>query len=369
MASSGKPLVLLFEDDKKKGDEFAKGFEAALRPKFAFQRYDLYLQPDKIDVPYEDLLAQKLSETKFRDLALIVSDRDISRSGRYPGLSEAAVCKAAAELGIPVCVYASGKSDDVLERQRSGGDGRIVLDAKNMMSTVPVIAQGMLDVRERLAKILSKTSKSQPAGSAALLAKVLEMSDATDHLALYARGDQKMIAQLLPERRKHPARTAAHKDVDESKRVATALGVWLYDSVLRFPGLILDRLAASSFLGIDFKSMERPEVRSTFASAEYKGPFFDDAEPMWWRHLLVEILGKAGVEMGRDAVKVKAGGPIRPCVCSVDKRSPAGFVCVVTRAAVCEVHSVGQISWLPRGADLARVRRDVFDEIGPWIGT
>lgn len=371
MAQSTRPIVLLFEDDETKGTKLETELRAALKPAFTLLRYDLHIEEVKIEEPYEDFLARRLSDSEYRNLALIVTDRDISLTPRYPGLSEAAVCKAAAELGVPVCVYASGKSDDVLERQRSGGDGRIVLDAKTMSVSVPVIADGMLQVRACLKKILADPRKNQPKGSAALLAKVLNMADASDHLALYARGDQKMVAQLLPERRMASKTKPAGSKGPESKRVATALGVWLYDSVLRFPGLILDQLAAGSLLGIDPNSMKRPEVRKTFVTAEYKGPFSSDTEPRWWRHQLVELMAKQGVELGcgRQMVKVKDGAPpIRPCICSYDKKSPAGFVCVVTRTAVCEAHSVGQISWLPRGADLARVRQDEYDKIGPWIG-
>jgi hypothetical protein len=105
-----------------------------------------------------------------------------------------------------------------------------------------------------------------------------------------------------------------------------------------------------------------------FAAALYHGPFADPRDPRWWRHRLVELLHDSGVADGRSLVKKATGTAPMPCKCAVDQKSPAGFVCVMTNDPVCEDHSVAQISWLPRGADLARVRRDVFDEVGPWIG-
>lgn len=364
MAQSKQPIVLLFEDDQQaKGAGIENGLRKALRPIFRLVRFDLQSSTTK-KVPYEDFLVERLSTPDYSSLSLIVSDRDISRSG-YPGLSEAAVGKAAARLGVPICVYASGKQDDVFERQRTGGDGRILLDPKTMTATVPVIARGMLDVRERLQKVMKGGTKSWPRGAAALLAKMLEADQATEHLALYARGDQRMIAEFLHERTKGAKRNKALDD----KRMATALGVWLFDSVLRFPGLVLDQLAAGSFLGIDPDSMTSADVRRTFKKAEYVGPFFSNDAPRWWRYKLVEQMAEGGVTDGRALVKSKAKGGVPRCVCGVDGKAPAGAVCVVTRTPVCEAHSVGQISWLPRGADLARVQRKIFDEIAPWIGT
>lgn len=367
MAHSNLPVVVLFEDDQRaKGKGIEDRLRAALEPTFKLVRFNLQGSPAK-SIPYEDLLVESLSSNAFKNLALIVSDRDISMSG-YPGLSEAAVGKAAARLGIPICVYASGKSDDIFERQRTGGDGRIVLDPKTMSRTVPAIARGMVEVREKLEKIINGSAKNRPRGAAALLACILETAQATEHLALYARGDQRMIAELLHERPQASKQSGWNKALEE-KRMATALGVWLFDSVLRFPGLVLDSLAAGSFLGIAPERMNSPEVVHTFKASEYNGPFASADEPRWWRFKLVEQMAVGKVNEGRDLVKTKSRGGLPRAVCAVDGRSPAGAVCIVTRTAVCDEHSVGQISWLPRGADLSRVQKKIFDEIAPWIGT
>ena len=71
---------------------------------------------------YEDRLRDVLSEKRFGNLALVVTDRDLSGLDDYPGLSEATVSKVATERAVAVCIYAAGKDASLLERHKSGGD-------------------------------------------------------------------------------------------------------------------------------------------------------------------------------------------------------------------------------------------------------
>lgn len=313
--------------------------------------------------PYEDRIAALFSTPQFSEIALFATDRDLSRSTQLPGLSEAAVSKAAALLGVPVCVYSAGADDSVLQRQRSGGDGRIVLDSSNlkrMAHRIYVLATGFEALRRDLDSIVSSKTKN-PNGPAMLLAMALSKPDAAPHIALYVSGDQRMIAEVMP------ASPADSIDAVQRKRINTALGTWLCDSVLRFPGVLLDEISAASFLNVS-PSRFSPEIRALFASALYQGPFSDNAEPRWWRHIVADILNDAKVPDGRSYVLKRLNKSLPPCACSVDQKAPAGFICAVTLKPVCKAHSVGQVGWLPRGADLTRVTREVFEELSPWIG-
>lgn len=360
-------LVVLVEDEPTKGKDLEQKLRATLKPTFEVERLEIE-EAEKVPGTYEDRIAKILRHKSYRDLTLIVTDRDISKSKRFPGLSETVVSKVAGLLAVPVGVYASGKPDTVLERQKSGGDGRIILDPRDykaMSRRVGVLASGFVELHERVQLISgSKTQLKKYRGPASVLSELLNAPEVVDHLTLYTRGDQRMIAELMPLRSKKSA-SVASQDV---KRIAVALGTWLYDSVLRFPGVILDRVAAGSFLGIEPGALQQDDVKKVFKDALYEGPFSEPGEPRWWRHRLVQLQETSGARDGRGLVKTKTGKSVKPCVCAVDRKSPAGFVCVVSGDPVCESHSVGQISWLPRGADLARVRRDLFEELGPWIG-
>jgi hypothetical protein len=363
------PYVLLIEDNDTKGSQLEAALRLALGAKTKVERLKLAGTP-KPNVAYEDQLAAVLEGPAYNKLALIVTDRDLSTAGKYPGLSEAVVSKVAARLFIPACVYASGKPDSFLERLKIGGDGRIILDATDpevLGRKVGVLADGFLQLRTRVEAILSSKDEARKYhGPASVLAELLNAREVTEHLTLYARGDQRMISELMPVR-PHKAKVRAPKGSD-AKRISLALGVWLYDSVLRFPGLLVGEIAGASFLDIDPAQFAGDDVKKVFRKALYDGPFADPAEPRWWRHRLLELIANGKATNGRELAQNVLKKRLRPCKCSVNGRAPSGYYCVITEEPVCEEHSVAQVSWLPRGADLARVKLRVYEEIGPWIG-
>jgi DNA-binding NarL/FixJ family response regulator len=357
----------LFEDDPGRGVEIEKALKRAVGAEFRIERFEA---PDTDEAgTYEDRLREALKGKRADSLTIIVTDRDLSALKNYRGLSEATVSKVAADLSVPVCVYAAGKDDSLLERHRSGGGGKILLDSSDpgtMARRVRVLAHGFRQLREVVARITkSKKMRQKYHGPATVLAEMLEAPEVVDQLSLYTRGDQRMISGLTPVQSRPGKVSQSPEDV---RSIALALGVWLYDSILRFPGVILGWTAAASFLEIEPSAMKDAAVRRTFAKAQYKGPFSDTEEPRWWRHRLVELLKSKDVPDGGALVKKVTGKRPKPCLCSVDNKAPAGFLCVMTEKPVCDAHSVAQVGWLPRGADLARVRRDYYDEIGPWVG-
>lgn len=366
-----KMEILLAEDDPVRGKLIERAIRRVLGSNGVLRRLDL----DHIDTgpakagAYEDRLAKVLAAAEFKSLTLILADRDLSRSKRYPGISEAVISKVADRLSIPICVYASGQSASILERHRSG-DGRIVLDSIDfsvMAAKAKAIASGFLDLHALVEKVSKSTKKKrlEYRGPATVLAELLDAKEIVNHLTLYARGDQRMVAELMPQ---YSSASFTDSHAKEIKRVSMALGVWFYDSVLRFPGVILNTAAAASLLDISEDDFSDKKVARVFKKALYTGPFADDREPRWWRHRLVALRESKKATDGRDLVKKVLGKTVRPCRCVFGKHPSAGFVCVMTDQPVCEKHSVAQISWLPRGADLARVRRDLYDEIGPWVG-
>ncbi len=364
---TARSKVLLIEDNPERGRQIEAALKAALKPSVIVERFDISTKVVK--GAYEDRLMLTLKKREYSNLGLIVTDRDLSASTSYPGLSEAPISKVARQLSVPVCIYAAGKYDSFLERHRSGGGGRIILSSADlgaMARTVRVLADGFDRLRVLVEAISrSKRKRQKYQGPATVLAELLDAREVVDQLALYSRGDQRMIDGLTPSRPTQIVPGGLQTDV---RSVALALGVWLYDSILRFPGVVLDRASGASFLGVEGKSLEKSDVMRAFEEAQYRGPFADPEEPRWWRHRLVELLKSKGAADGRAFIKKVTGKMPHPCVCSVDGKAPAGFLCVMTCKPVCEEHSVGQVGWLPRGADLARVTKDIYEKIGPWIG-
>jgi hypothetical protein len=361
-----RPLIVLLEDNPANSERISRAIVDALPKSIGFARIEDEPTHSKVVArprPYEDRLCDQLVTPKYAGLSMLVTDRDLSQSKRYPGLSEAVVSKVAARLGLPVCIYAAGqKPDSVLQRQRSGGDARIVLDSKDeqlMAHHIAVVAQGFLDVANALSKPLVKRLKTKTGGPAAIMAAILKRPEIADQLSLYATGDQKMIAELMPPR-------GSEGQSERRKRIPTVLGYWLFDSILHFPGIVVNEVAAASYLNINPKTFSGSSaIQKLFARALYEGPFSDPKQPRWWRDKLDDVLQQSKVEEGRALVQKQLGRSVKPCL---DGKKRAGYYCVVTGRPVSKENSTGQISWLPRGADLSRVRQDVYDELAPWIG-
>ncbi len=362
---ASKHTVLLFEDDQDFGLQIEKAIRKEIPTGFCLVRFNPKTKPKTKKVPpdetYEDRIRKALLSQPYKDAALIVSDRDLSRTGTYPGLSEAVISKIAAELGIPICLYARGVGSGLLERQRNWSDSRIILDSSSpeyMATQIAVIATGFLDVTKQLKKTLLKKGKARPTTPAAVMAHILGYPESTDTVSLYGSGDQKMVSEILPYAKKGLER-----------RLPCLFGYWLYDSILRYPGLLVNAVAAASYLNIDVDAFQSDaKIRRLFVSAVYKGPFHDKRDVHWWRDKLDDLLADASCEDGRAFAEKKLKRKIRPCQCSVDPKRKAGWYCMITNKPVSLENSRGNISWFPQGADLARINKKDFEQIGPWLG-
>jgi hypothetical protein len=355
--------IVLFEDDQPT----AQKIQSAIKRHVPSGSEVLTFTPaardgNSRDITYEKRLATEIQSRGYGGATLWVTDRDLSKTSGYRGLSETNVSKAAAQLGIPICKYARGASDDdVFERQRSWGDAQIVLkssDVSELGSKVAILAKGFLSIATKL-DALTTGSADGLSTPAEMMARILGHPESADQIALYASGDQKMIAEILPF-------AATKKKLQElRKRLPSVLGYWLYDSILRFPGLLVNSVAAASYLDIAVSHFERATVQKLFKVASYSGPFGDPKDPHWWRRNLDEVLGKA--KTGNEFVAQKLKERVAHCLDSKTGKR-AGYYCMVTKVPVSDENSVGNISWFPPGADLARVRKDVYEQLGPWLG-
>ena len=177
-------------------------------------------------------------------------------------------------------------------------------------------------------------------------------------IAAYSSGDQSMVEEVLP---------ASKNDDDARRRQIRLIGYWLWDSILRFPGLILGEVAAASYLNIAVDSFKHPELQKPFAKALYNGPFADKLRPRWWRSTLDELLEAAVCFDGREFIKKKIGKRTEPCHCSVKPSLRAGYYCMLTDRPVSLENSKA-VTWFPSGADLARASTPAYQKRGPWLG-
>ena len=228
--------VVLFEDDPNTGPRLKKAIQKRLpKPSRTF----LFLPSDKSvsKKAHEDRLAADLHKQGYDNATLWVSDRDLSRTQSYNGLSEAIVSKVATRFGVPICKYATGTNDDeVFKRQQHWGDAQIVLDSgdENVLATsIVVIATGFRFIDKKLKGATEKTADDPRARTpATVMARLLDRPEEADRIALYGSGDQKMVSEILP----FAMGATGRKQLQE--RLPSLLGYWLYDLFCDFRGCL-----------------------------------------------------------------------------------------------------------------------------------
>jgi hypothetical protein len=319
------------------------------------------------DVPLEQKLASTLESARFHHgvIGLIVCDMALERYGASQATSSTVVSAAAEALGVPICLYEAGDKGPLfsLDRRRKWGKGLIIVDenSESFGRECAGLYHGFCHIERELAKIPAKDfAKSMPAE---ILARILEKPEETDRIALYGAGEQSPLSELLPY---YDARR--RNILELRKRFHRALGNWLYTSILRFPGIAVNEIAAASYLNISRKDFDRPGVQSIFSKAAYRGPFFECGR-WWWRRGLDAMLAAARCRTGLEYAGKRGMKGLKPSACSEGSRPhAAGYYCMITEAPVCEEHSRGGISWFPGGADLARVSRRQYEKMGPFMG-
>ena len=360
-----KKSIVIFEDDQND----AKKLQELLSSKFKNFRIQVLVFPVKKDSMtnsrlFETRIHEDFKDKKYGNIALIIADKDLSGTDNYIGLSEAAVSKVADDLAIPICLYARGDAGNFLEKAQNWGDREIILDIKKgglegIAREAGIIYDGFQQIELVYNDLQRKMNLNTPAK---ILAEILDKPELADRLALYSAGNQKVLSDILPYRNNKGIK-------DKNKRIVRRLGYWLWESILRFPGIVLNDVAAASHLNIDVGSFEKNKhIRKLFSTAVYNGPF-GDLRPFWWRDDLDEIILANNCEDGLELVKKKIkGSRVKPCMCNINKTVRAGYYCVVKELPVSAENSRSNLSWFPAGADLARVSNDVFDELGPWLG-
>jgi len=294
----------------------------------------------------EELLSDHL-QSKYSSTALLAVDHELSRAGRL--LTDSAIVEVASGLAIPVARY---------HRESTPGSESLFFRAfASPMAAVKVpfdgqigeqlceLADGFQQLHYRVANLDLNELKHQPA-------RVLAE-------ALGAPGLSLMFEEYLTARSFF--RPEALSSSDKVRTLATRVGYWLYNVILRYPGLILNEISAASYVGIDPSDFRKEEVSNIFSDAEYRGPFASHTR-YWWRFQLDDILeGEEGV----DVVKKRTGKSVRECVCSITDRAPAGFYDLASGKPVSREESVGELQWIPKGADLARVNTETYEEVAP----
>ncbi|HEU0069288.1 MAG TPA: hypothetical protein VFQ26_08530, partial [Nitrospiraceae bacterium] len=308
---------------------------------------------------YEKRIGKDLQQARFTNPTLIVADQDLSSSKRYPGLSESAIKRVADSLGIPECAYSRGDRAEDFLRQAEQREARIVLcitGNDRFEEQVVSLADGFEEIAGKLHDTGESVGKRSPGK---LLASIIGKPEYADKISLYASGDQNRLASYL--------RLDKEDKAEKQKSLTCLLGYWLWDSVLRYPGVLVNEIAASSYLNIKLDAFASATVKDIFSETRYQGPFANAIGPMWWRGMLDDIVSDSGFADGRELAEQRLHTPIPRSACCEDPTKPAGYYCMLSSRPVSLENSKSGLTWFPRGADLARVSLSKYDELGPWL--
>ena len=129
--------------------------------------------------------------------------------------------------------------------------------------------------------------------------------------------------------------------------------------------MILNRTAAASFLNINADEFLTPTISGYFNDAKYNGPF-GDINNYWWRsnlELIVEEHDDINDYLKSQGYKES----VEPCMCSENPKIYAGYYDFLSKKPVSLEESVGNLSWIPKGADLTRLNKIRYEELAPII--
>jgi hypothetical protein len=361
MASRSRVKVILFDDVEDIRDEISGSLKRRLGKEGTVRVFDLESRGAEAEeaLTYEDRLTRSLSRAPYAGATLLVADAALSQSSGYRGLSVGAVISAGRKLAVPICDYARDPSPDRWRVRWE--EGRINLSlaegVDEFARRVILIARGFATIATQLPVITRTKANRNPA---ALLAALLGKPEYVDKIALYSVGDQNRIADMSPP---------DQEKKEQGRRLVNFLGHWIWDSLLRYPGVLVNEVAAASYLNIATGDFRKPKVRAIFKKALYDGPFADKQRPQWWRGMLDDLVAQSGHKDGLQLARDKTSNPrIARSECCEDSSKAAGYYCIISEAPVSLENSKGGLSWFPRGADLTRISKTRFDEYSPWLG-
>lgn len=366
--------IVLIDDKPEIQAQLVSALSTLVGKKYALESWDkdIVAQKWKENMDGTDSLSNADEDVWYRvlvretGLALVVADHDLSAYGNVR-ISESAITDACRQSATPVCTYhrkPSAKSHTqalrgIYGQTRSFSIAIDLSDIAAAAATIVDIADSFETLQIAFPGINEEVKKQGPA---AIIASILEQPGLTSVFSRYATGPTLASDVIDHIAIQQPDEESVSEALD--KRMPFVLGCWLHNYVLPFPGVILNGVAAASYVNLlqaDFDSNI-----SEFQAAQYVGPF-GKAKKYWWRSELDNLFIEHDCEDG-IAYLAKKSKDAGPSVCSATQSSPAGYYCIVRRAPISLTASVGSLGWVPEGADLSRMDQAIYDSVAHMMG-
>lgn len=350
--------VMVFEDKEQRFKDFERGWKAIrARNKPELTRYIL---PENEAGPAIEHVVGLL---KKPDVGMVIVDEDLSKYHGKGYVVSSDIKKHCRRLGIPICAYSKRSDEYKIEETQSWTQAQVTLDSRRSVRELAArcneVCAGFSLIREAF-----ENGQKGKMKFGEVLPKLLGAPEvAVPQINQYAWGHFEIICELQGR-------------IDDKRLTlsvaSTVAGYWVFNVLMRFPGVLLNETATASHLGVSPAAFSRSRTaQSVFAMARYHGPF-GDLNKYWWRTRLDEIIAKesdlASTPLDGRRALARLGVKLPVVRCSDEKHLGAGYYCILTDEPVCLEHSVAPKRWLPMGADKSRIRSSVYEMMDPLIG-
>jgi len=315
----------------------------------------------------EQMLTKMKTLHEGKPIDLVLLDTDLSRLGN--GVTQSLCRQTFQEIGIPVCRYRKRMSttniarlQDLHRLAREGASAvwvpsEYVQPDKLESTFVPwllAVAHGFSALQESL------TAKPElltaPLGPAGILATVLERPSLKADLLGYTAQNFFFFGAPTGVDGDDPA-----KPVNRAAQ-ATRLGYWLINYILMFPGPILSSNAAAAYLNLTLESFELSAVQSLVKGTVYKGAF-SEVGKHYWRDDLANLLDEFDGDIA-TAHQLKNEKLKR---IDTENVGASAYQCLLTQESITADDAAPKPDWIPTGAQLARIKRDLYEQLGPML--
>jgi hypothetical protein len=314
----------------------------------------------------EQMLAKVRSLQAKHPIDLVLLDTDLSRLRN--GITQSLCRQAFQEVGIPVCRYRKrsvsthvARLQDLHRLARESASAvwvpsELLRPETLEAALVPwllAVADGFAQLRRAI--IADPKLLTAPLGPAGILATMLGHPSLKADLLGYTAQNFFFFGAPTGEDGDDPAKNVI------AAAQATRLGYWLINSILMFPGPILSAPAAAAYLNLTIESFNLPSVQALTTGCIYRGPFAA-VEPFYWRDELAELIDRADGDIAK-APELKAEKLER-----VDEDpGSSAYLCLLTQEPIPVADAAPRLDWIPVGAQLARVRNSLYDQLGPML--
>lgn len=306
-----------------------------------------------------DILADELTDP-IPDLVVL----DWELGGFESNVRREHVQAACKERGIPLCVYHrnEGQFADPQELKEYEED-LIPIDVKEAAIDV---ADAVLTIANAFVEIHGAIKANAVSDMHDALYESMNVpTSAEAQMGQYSMGQSTALRVVKEE-------------LDESERnriISTFIGYWIHNQLLEYPGVLLNRTATASYLGVDYEDFtESTKCQNALKKARYKGPFSDlSRDDWWWTNRLDDLRlelppsDDGGLPTGPPLFRELCDIDLAPVRCVEDGEKRGGYYCILTEQPVCKEHSKQPEGWIPVGATRSRISDSKYEEVTSWM--